>query len=324
MQRAETLITLKGPPLYFAMIAQMGWHSFIIIGATDSQTKRNHILFAAGKCFKGTSISYFSLLGRGIPSSLQIETSIFANVESGEFTQKAHSISYKAYRIKQEDYVNFLRSLCTLQHAYMAAYVPRVQDEAGLFPFIYTPLYKTEMGMQPRFVDGLDFITFSKKSCRISAIEILLAILKLQEKDKDVSSSFYRDLPYKNSIFRGEVLHLIYALPLPPTQQIKNQHPFGEALQLIYARLCEIPTTSPDQEITFRKFDALKALYDALSEADTDLSAWARCLQDWNLQYSRLINTHRGQVFSDDTATAKTVQALFKLLTIRNRLDSAV
>lgn len=322
MQRADTFITLKGPPLYFAMIVKMGRHSFIIIGATDSHTKKNHILFAAGKCYIEANVSVFNLFGEGIPSGLQLEGRIFSNVESGEFTHKLRNVTYKAYRIKQEDYVSFLRSLCTLQHAYMAAYVPREQDQAGSFPFIYTALSRTEMGVQPRFAEGLDFITFSKNSCRVSAIEMLLAILK-REKDEDISNSFYKDLPYKNSIYHGQILHLIYALPLPPTQQIKNQHPFGDALQLIYTRLCAIPKAFPDREITFRKFDALKALYDGLSETDQDLSAWSHCLQAWSLQHSRLINTHRGQVLGSDTATAKTVQALFKLLTIRNRLGGA-
>ena len=111
----------------------------------------------------------------------------------------------------------------------------------------------------------------------------------------------------------------MYALPLPPAQEVLANPPFGAILQLIYNRLSAIPLMHPLQEITVRKFNALEALYNQLSHLNTDLGVWRECLQAWYLQHANLINTHRGQAVSFATATARLVDALFEL-TRDNRL----
>ena len=325
MKRQENIITLQGLPLYFVMIAKIAEHSFIIIGATDSATKRNRILLAVGKKVdRDTTV--WGFFGDGVDSSLKMEGDIFEDFETGEFTQESLEITYKAYGITQDDYVQFLRSLCRLQNSRISAFVPRERNQQG-FPFIYTELAKTRIGDLPSFALHLDYATISKNSCRTSAIEMLLVILKRSEKDPDISNSFYKNLPYKNTIYQGQLLHLIYVLPLPPADIYKQNRPFGAAIHLIYNRLSSIPLSKPDQELTLRKFLAVKDLYEQLANAPLDFEPWLTILDDWMGQNARLINTHRGQAFKEATATMQTISAVFKLLTVgnvSNRLGKAI
>jgi hypothetical protein len=233
------------PELFIAVCSYKN-HSYIIVGARDSKTGVQYVLAHFGRFVQGLMPERMPTRAEGVPIDIQ-----------------AFSLTLKQY----EQLFYFLKkSNPTISFAIPKVWLDNENtSETGQdIEFIWGSgtgaNSKSSTIDMPTVVGGLSL----SNNCRTNAKSIVEKTIKADHLP-GVSSFFFLGLPFKTHLSNGHIYEQLFIYPPPPPQLkgMGDNDPQWRILNKLYKRLDDIAKTSHrmDLELSHKKFDALKALY---------------------------------------------------------------
>lgn len=290
-------ITVDKKSEFFITIAKKGIHSFVMLGVV--MDGRPEILASIGKgngidkraggdC--GQKVTYFgNLLGS--------HTDGFIVDESRINLQHVVPISYQAYSITYEQYLEFLTITRDLQRAQLEYYKDR-EDPQGEYKKLSIPEQSVlwlrrgikcyipqeensdqitfeyqgvdtfdgesayaDKAIRREIIDGARDFNVSN-TCRTSARSILNYTLQYSP---NVPALFAIGLEYQTKLVLGKPTpNTFYILPSPPNCFQVNPTQMN-VLNELYQKLENLPKNQPSSEVTRKKFNELKHIYQEIA-----------------------------------------------------------
>ncbi|HHI9467535.1 TPA: hypothetical protein ACU9KK_002566 [Legionella anisa] len=315
---------------FFITIAKKGIHSFVMLGVmVDGKPE---LLAKVGKGnvidedFGISCTNQFTLFGKILGSHSDASL-----MDEGEDNRNS-DISYQAYSITYEHYLEFLaitrdihedqlkyykerkvRNIAVEKLTYpekgvyflrrgIKCYIPE-KEHSGQITFRLQNVdnygkASTFNNKQIRdgIIDGAREINPSN-TCRTTACDILNYTLQHSPK---VPAFFTFGLDYKTKLVKGQLpQNGFYILP-PPPNCFKVNPTQMEVLKELYEKLEDLPKNQPDLDITEKKFNQLKYLYQEIAgESQLSLNQLLTKIADHRKTNDPLFNTRRRQsIFS--------------------------
>lgn len=301
-------------------VAKKGGHSFIMLGVY-SELKVQHLLCRVGKFFdtkmKPSAGRTCYLLGQSIFSSAKAQVKD-EGIEKVLFGH--HPISYQAYDISLNHYIELIRILESIQTKENTFYCYKpinINENEVIFERTKKSLFSkiTCSDELLKATNSLD----TNNTCRHGA-------LKLMEETTHasfatlVSSSFYNDLSCTTYLDHGipSQDEPFYVAPLPP-YVYNNSLSYKQKMiaEKIYKRMEHLVKLEPNAKETREKFSSLKSLYHqlieqkhepSLNELLNSISTWKK--EHWS-QLTKLRKTYIWDYFiTRKSATVKMVEEL--------------
>ncbi|KTD72992.1 hypothetical protein [Legionella tucsonensis] len=309
---------------FFISINKQGPHSFLMLGLYD-QNKVQHVLCRVGKFGDGIENPNFLFSLRFVCNSLFFANDAHLEDEGiSRSCKDARSITYQAYDITYEQYLEFVRILESLQSSnnkfkcYKPCKSPSITnsdavtleftDEKRLLLPINTELLKTHLSK----------LNISN-TCRHSAIELVEAIQHTHI-SSSVSSSFFVNLPYETVLQYGRPSEDIpfYVLPPPPTAFHESDKAKEKIIIKLYSRMENMLFLEPNSQYTQDKFLKLKELYLNIVGPQNNLSLdeLLRNIHTWkeDKDNQKVLNVLRKEYFWDSLPFIKRQSATMSLL----------
>ncbi|MCW8407841.1 hypothetical protein OQJ13_02515 [Legionella sp. PATHC035] len=341
-------INKKTDHFFISISKQQGVHSFLMLGTYDPQGhKIQRLLSRVGKGHNLTKPNFLTnmqCICNGLffsnPASLRDEWIYREKIG-------LHPISYQAYDITYEQYIEFVRILESLQtdENKFACYKPvgtagPVESEQE-GQCAEKPIENQDK-IKLRFTEDKVFPSRDVRQIQESVSELDLgntcrhSAIKLVEEVQHapvgslVSSSFFRELPYQTILEYGKPSQDIpfYVLPPPPAAFVLGDEGDGAKemiLGKLYSRMEALPCLEPDSEDTQIKFSKLKELYLDLvgPKKDLTLDLLIENIQDWKVKNKPQLEVLRKTYFWDYLPFVKRTSSTMKLLDeIENDLKS--
>ncbi|KTC79922.1 hypothetical protein Lche_1942 [Legionella cherrii] len=341
-------INKKTDHFFISISKKRGVHSFLMLGTYDPQEhKIQRLLCRVGKGHNLTKPNFLTnmqCICNGLffsnPASLRDEVIYRDKIGS-------YPISYQAYDITYEQYIEFVQILESLQtdENKFGCYKPIMpvgpvaseqEDECAETTVKDQNKIKLKYNLDKVFpsrdvpqirasVSGLDL----GNTCRHSAIKLVEEVQHAPVGSL-VSSSFFRELPYQTELEYGKPSQDIpfYVLPPPPTAFVLSDEGDGVKemiLRKLYTRMEALPCLEPDSEDTQIKFSKLKELYLDLvgPKKDLTLDLLMKDIQDWKGRNKPQLEVLRKTYFWDYLPLVKRTSSTMKLLDeIENDLNS--
>lgn len=341
-------------------------HTLITIGIRDKISNMNEILCSFGKSFvvseeitlpnNEKKKVYKPVLGLYLKSTvtdvdghLSDETAKMRTRNAdNSYTGKEVDISYKAFRINYNTYVEMIHllqsepSICNPNG--FAAMLPIFNAETDKIKLELKSLKKfveattkmtaeeTSLTNDPTSNQNLPNPHYSQvnsrgNSCRNAALVFLDSFFDLKYRGNDVSGRFTASLPVSGKLrgastpatqrvrsrlgsFEGN----IFILPTPPTLETCNDSEEQlQTLEKLFKQLEVIQKTYVDNPETYTKFEAIKALYDSLLDPKI-LSATniLESITQWesNINNKNIVDHHRWFSFGRKTGTRKIIDEI--------------
>jgi hypothetical protein len=299
---------------FFIAIGKKKGHSFIMLGIHKAN-KVQELLCRVGKVFdlkenadKEVEIcSVFDALAGASFSSTA------AKIQDEGLNRKKlghDAISYQAYEISFQQYLEFIRILESIQTA------------RNSFK-CYKPISRTyntillestrEKVLKARPLAGTLFSAIHDLSldnnCRHGAIKLVEETLG-QPVSPLVSTNFFNDLPYKTFLDFGVPSQDIpfYVLPPPPNSYTSLNAEKIKILEKLYNRMEQILLLDPNSEATQKKFNCLKDFYKGQIAEEIKEPSIERLLyniQTWKKENYQVLTTLRKTYFWDELFTRK-------------------
>jgi hypothetical protein len=244
---------------------------------------------------------------------------------------KEKEFSYKAFSINLEQYHQFLMLLgeCAPLAPYLGAYIPCHNIQTDLLDWSYQKLEKEETQYELSNDPKLEKMKSRTKemslsnTCRHTAIELLNIILNPGQKNQDISSLWFKKLPFTGRVREGKMCGSLFILPSPPSIDGLSKQQY-KALSIMYAQLEQIPKKYKDKADTWRKFKNLKNLYVKASKKigshreQEDLTRLLNIINHWETKNhnknQKLVDQHRRRFFIfGKTATRKMLDKIKKI-----------
>ena len=307
---------------FFVAICKKREHSFVIFGVHDKEANKNHILCGVGKYF---------LMGEDASSMMSANCSnglsFLFDEERGElytefyskdgkicnqFRREEIDISYSAYRISLENYLEFIfllnhskrfNSKQTLRgYDLDKSEGPNLEFEFYKFVTRDKPLSE-ENAEKLKKIDGSARSVSMGNSCRHTALMLVEMVIKEKQISVVIMQwSFQTIHVLLHERIRKELIYF----PVPPPRQPakKEEMPQHRVMVRLYRQLQTLSSKFLDNEVTYEKFYALRALYDQLdSRKDRSIFEVFEHIHAWDSQNASLIDTKRGFPFFFTTAT---------------------
>lgn len=286
---------------FFIAIAKKGIHSFIFLGLIKED----------GMPFFLARVGKQSVLCAGNPfCCLQSNSRL-----CGESLHCRGPLTYAAYAIKAQHYEHFLHLLSVMtQKKDIACYVPLPSTGSpDRFLLKGAELTSESPTIEETQIDKRCAQLHLFNTCRHTAMDVLRYVLKLKQLPAAVSSLFFKSLPC--TLADEHTKSFFYVFPLPPAAHSVNKLTF-ERLQRIYQRMEKLVKKAAQDELTWQKFNALKALYNQqVEEKDLPLDEVLHAIQAWHQRHQLLISQLRcpgffTRITLQRAATAKWIEQL--------------
>ncbi|MBA2710337.1 MAG: hypothetical protein H0U57_07090 [Tatlockia sp.] len=213
---------------------------------------------------------------------------------------KTSDISYKAYAITYQHYLQFLNQMAAISRKQQIKF--NVKPLKAYFPVMENDdIVKLEWEnvdheeeIQP--LANEEFVTLSiGNNCRHSAIHLTEEARKTEGTGAGISSLFFKSLPLKAVLVGGNVKdNYLFVLPLPPNAYSHVNPEKLSILTELYIRLDEMVLIAQENELSRRKFEKLKGLYKEIATQmpETILDVISS-IESWEKENKELISTHR-------------------------------
>ena len=310
---------------FFIAICKQGNHTFLMLGVYDGH-QVSHLLCRVGKVFDVPAESDergCNLLGKKFCNAFFYNNEAAAIQDEGVSRKKKGEIpiSYQAYELKYENYLEFIKILEGLQIKN-----PRYKYRC------YKPVYEEgnqvwlkptrEIKLTPKAnLDELHTVTDEigiKNTCRHGAIKLVEEVRQIQVSPM-VSSNFFTDLPYKTELDYGKPSLEIpfYVLPFPPESYSDLSKEKKEVITKLYLRMERMLLIDPYSLKTQQKFQSLKELYNDISgpQKDLTLDELLLSIQVWKETNKANLNNLRetfiwDYFFTRQSATSKLINEI--------------
>lgn len=237
-------------------------------------------------------------------------------------------ISYQAYDITYEQYLEFVQVLESLQtpENEFGCYKPDIledskesqntddgNDEEVTLTYTIEKLFlPVDVSEIEQSVSGLSV----HNTCRHSAIEL---VEKVQHGVGSlVSSNFINDLPYETCLIYGKPSEDIpfYVLPAPPTAFVQLDEIKAKVISKLYTRMENMLRLEPDSPQTQKKFLRLKELYlDIVGpQKDSSLESLIQNIKEWKATNTSDLEVLRKTYFWDYLPFFKRTSSTMKLI----------
>ncbi len=298
---------------FFIAIAKKKAHSFIMLG-TYGQNKVQHLLCRVGKVFDlkrnaDDTIpvsSLFNALGDAAFSSAA------AKIQDEGLSRKKQghqSISYQAYDINFQQYLDFIRILESTQTRLNSfeCYKPIGRQYNTIM------LERTRHKIfKPRPLAGGLFAATNtisiNNNCRHGAIKLVEETLHTSISPL-VSTNFFSELPYHTFLEFGVPSQNLafYVLPPPPNAYTSLNSEKKNAMEKLYKRMEQMVLLEPNSETTQEKFACLKDFYKQLvaEQQEPSLDKLLASIHSWKKEHYSLLSHLRKTYFWDDFITRK-------------------
>lgn len=212
-----------------------------------------------------------------------------------------HDISYTAYSINVHQYKQFIDLLSSaIQRPGRASkcYIPStIEEQSPLMRLTFDyPKYATApTPSQTHLLERASYLT-PTNTCRHAAIDTIEYIQETNEATQHLSHFFFMDLLLENHFpEQAKPTRPFYILPAPP-----HAHSVGietkAVLTKLYHRMHHLLKKDPYSECTQNKFNALKRLYQTLSnQPNDDLNLLLVSIQKWKNEHGTSISPLRQQ-----------------------------
>lgn len=323
-----TIVVNKKSDKFFIAICKKGHHTFLMLGVYD-QFQVRQVLSRVGKGVTEAALdeitsfwrwlrSYMSLLGGGISSEL-VDEGVFREHDS------IQPISYEAYDITYEQYVDYLRVVEELQTFgnTFECYKPITTNDDNVTLELTTEIKLPGNRNVERIKDHLSRLNVND-TCRHSAIELVEEIRQAPVSNL-VPQNYLKALPRQTELLHGKPSEGIpfYVMPAPPTSfPAMDGHKKAMVVKL-YHQLERMLFIEPDSKLTTDKFTRLKELYLELtaSEQSMSLQDLLTSITSWKNNNLSLLSTLRKQYFWDHFFTRQTA-TMTCIAEIENELSS--
>lgn len=286
---------------FFISINMKGAHSFVMCGVYRGH-KVEHMLCRVGKFgLPNGSKSYAD-------SFQSVCKALFSTVKGtlvDEGLRGNGAISYQAYEITYDQYVEFAHLLESLQ------------PKQGPFLF-YKPLEKKGQVVTLQLTRRDVFSTHQEQhelkqqmstlnafhnSCRHTAIQLVQQVPKVPVQTF-ISSQFFYQLPYSTTLCKGKPTEKVpfYVLPVPPAAVVGIEGPKRVILEKLYVRMEAMAQLAPEAKETIKKFEALKTLYLNIAgpQKESSFLQLLQSIQSWREQNKPILETLRQTFFWDN------------------------
>jgi hypothetical protein len=225
-------------------------------------------------------------------------------------------MSYKAYSISYDQYLEFLDYLKNISRAQskksysrLEAYCPTNETESEI-TLKWMFLENHSDRVDEKNIDHNHERIGKSNNCRHSAIGMVKRATGLKDLGKGISSLFCWGAPLNTKSLSGKLGadgSYIYILPLPPTSFTGISKQKLDIITKLYNRLDELILCKQDNKLTIEKFEKIKSLYESITaNEESILSEIFAEINSWVTDNKALISTHRRQHWiSFQTATEK-------------------
>jgi hypothetical protein len=304
---------------FFIALCQYGPHSYVALGAKTKD--KTQLLASFGKiASERTSnlcTSLCTAVFNKVPATILNEPVTKHLKPNGFISNPSESnVTYKAYDISYQNYIEFLLYMKQLSVA------QRAQNQYADILEAYIPITKTDkkVTFEWRSVESLNVENQIKKphdkdtiieptrnskalnlslvsnTCRHSAIHFTQQARNNKHMGQGVSSAFFKKLPLKATFTNGEVSkqHYFYILPLPPSSYSDLSKEQEHILKKLYKRLDRLLQKHQNNPLTAEKFEQLKTLYNSITPKQTT-AIWQviDAVETWEKDNKTLISSHR-------------------------------
>ncbi|PWY54964.1 hypothetical protein DGG96_14265 [Legionella qingyii] len=231
-------------------------------------------------------------------------------------------ISYQAYDITYDQYVEFLRVLEATQSLYnqFECYKPYKTDDEEV-----TLRFGGKNILPPLDVNSIDVNKIKASvselhvgnTCRHSAIALIEATQHAPVSSL-VSSTFFMELPYETQLEFGKPSESIpfYVLPPPPAAFFESDKTKKNIITKLYQRMENMLLLEPNSSYTQKKFLKLKELYlDIIGPSKNfSLDELLTSIQNWKTESKTTLETLRKTYFWDTFSFIKRQSSTMKLI----------
>ncbi|HHQ9289921.1 TPA: hypothetical protein ACU9Q5_003113 [Legionella anisa] len=330
-QPPESLTVNKKTDHFFMSINKKKGHSFIMLGVYD-QNKARHVLCRVGKVADNVEVdengepTYPAQL-KFLCNALFFASKAFLRDEGVSRKKRGNApITYQAYDISYEQYIEFVRILESLQgHDRYKCYKPNsdLTDEDFAMSRDEVTLTLTD-AKKLSSVDvsklNTDLIELNVgNTCRHSAIALIEEVQHAPASSL-VSSSFLMNLPYETVLEYGHPSENIpfYVLPPPPAAFHESDMTKEKIIIKLYSRMENMLLLETNSQYTQDKFLKLKELYLNIvgPQNDLTLDALLASIHTWkeNKDNKNVLNVLRKEYFWDSLIFIKRQSATMNLL----------
>lgn len=307
---------------FFIAIGKQKEHSFVMLGVYD-KTRVTHLLCRVGKIFD-TDLApeeiTFSIRFRELFKAIFFATKAKIVSERISSSRKGSiPISYQAYEMRYEQYVEFVQLLEGLQTETnkFKCYKPihESNDEAELA--LTTDIVFTVRNDLDVVKKGTEELGIAN-TCRHTAMKLVQDTLHSTQ-GSQVSNLFFMDLPYKTTLEYGVPGQDIPFYVLPPAPGSFSELSLVEQgiLVKIYQRMEELLEIDTHSILTQNKFENLKVLYHQISsfQGVLPLDELLGAIKLWKKQNKSSIAELRETYFWDifftrESATSKLIHEI--------------
>lgn len=309
----------KNTDKFFIALGKENSHSFIMFGVYD-QNRVSHLLCRVGKdideVMPPNTNKYMVMADRLRNAFFSKLKSRLKNERTQRTAAESPSISYQAYDSTYEQYLEFIQLLEALQTEknQFLCYKP-VQEDGTRIQFVKTstPICacRTELGSLKRQIEEYTI----GNTCRHTAIKLVEEVQKTPISPM-VSSSFFRELPYRTKLVYGKPSAEIpfYVLPASPAVFHTLTAEQKRTVEKVYQRMEHLVLLEPELPQTVEKFNSLKSMYIQITGAQTPLTLdeLIHTIQSWKDQNKSTLSTLRHTYFWDafftrESATMKMI-----------------
>ncbi|WP_370529165.1 hypothetical protein [Legionella sp. PC1000] len=296
-----------------------------MLGIYDQNKVRN-LLCRVGKFGEGVENPNFLFNLKFVCNSLFFVNGAYLEDERISRDNKdERSITYQAYDITYEQYLEFVGILESLQESdnTFTCYKPCIKKDPDLtnideVRFILSNRKKLPSVNADKIKAHLSELNISN-TCRHSAIELVEAIQHAPV-PSSVSSSFLVNLPYETVLEYGSPSESIpfYVLPPPPAAFHESDKLKEKIIIKLYSRMENMLLLQPNSQDTQNKFLKLKELYLNIvgPEKDLTLDELLRSIHTWkeDKDNKKVLNVLRKEYFWDSLSFIKRQSATMSLL----------
>ncbi|MGM9451727.1 hypothetical protein ACTAZI_00140 [Legionella bozemanae] len=327
-QPPESLKVNKKTDHFFISINKKKGHSFIMLGVYD-QNKFRHVLCRVGKVAdfeadENGKVNYPAKL-QFLCNALFFASKAFLRNEGvSRKTRGDVPITYQAYDISYEQYIEFVRILESLRrHDAYKCYKPdSAADSFVIGSDEVTLTLTSEKKLSPVNVKKLNTNLLELNvgnTCRHSAIALIEEVQHAPISSL-VSSSFLMNLPYETVLEYGHPSENIpfYVLPPPPASFHESDKAKEKVITKLYLRMENMLLLEPNSQYTQDKFLKLKELYLNIvgPQKGLSLNELLRSIHTWKEEKNnkRVLNVLRKEYFWDSLPFIKRQSATMNLL----------
>ncbi|MCL9682692.1 hypothetical protein [Legionella maioricensis] len=302
----KTISIDKDKDHFFIAICKQGKHSFLMLGIYD-QNQVTQLLCRVGKFFdvpqNPKDRGYCDTNRRLCNALFSSSRAKIMDERLSRETKGEIPISYQAYDLSYQHYLEFIQHLESLQtddNKYKC-YKPIAEKQGKVHLKLTRELIFTPQTNSGDIADSASEVSINN-TCRHTAIKLIEEVQHTPISSL-VSSSFLRDLPYQTRLDYGQPSAELpfYVLPPSPAAYPDLSEEKRSVMTKLYARMERVLLIDPHSVKTQNKFQCLKDLYTEITgpQKDLTLDELLFSIQSWKQANESILNGLREKYFWD-------------------------